>query len=114
MPSIRLKHANPKRPPTSPSRCLEPEDANAMNTDKELPSEVVAELDAGRKIAAIKKLRTMRGLELTEAKRLVDLHLQQHEGTSGPKPPQAETGIGRMLLLAIGVAVIFAIYKYFG
>jgi len=84
-----------------------------MNAENELPSEIIAELDAGRKVAAIKKLRAMQGLDLTEAKRLVDLHLQQHESTSSLKPPKAETGIGRIVLLAIGVAVIFAIYKYF-
>ncbi len=84
-----------------------------MNAGNELPEEVIAELDAGRKVSAIKRLRVMRGIDLKEAKLLVDSHLQQHPGTSGPQPPQAETGIGRILILAIGVGVIFAIYRAF-
>lgn len=85
-----------------------------MNTESELPPEVIAELEAGRKVAAIKKLRAIRGAELVEAKRLVDDYLQEHPDGSRLKPPRTETGIGRIILLVIGVGIIFAIYRHFG
>ena len=55
----------------------------------ELPNEVVNALLAGKKIEAIKLLRTARGLGLKEAKELVEYHL---ENLWADEPATMETG----------------------
>ncbi|MEJ2533654.1 MAG: ribosomal protein L7/L12 [Halioglobus sp.] len=84
-----------------------------MSTETELPDDVVVELEAGRKISAIKKLRTHRGIGLKDAKEIVDGYIEKHPTNSTLQPPRAETGIGRIVTLVIGVGLIYAIYKYF-
>ena len=49
-----------------------------MNTEAELPADVLEAIHAGRKIDAIKRLRAQNGLGLKEAKELVDAYVQQH------------------------------------
>lgn len=83
-----------------------------MSTETELPEGVVAELEAGRKVSAIKKLRSERGIGLKEAKDLVDGYIKKNPTSSSLEPPRAETGIGRIVILVIGVVVIYAIYTY--
>jgi len=83
-----------------------------MSAESELPDEVLAELKSGRKISAIKKLRVARGIGLKEAKTLVDAYLDQQPAGSTRRPPRAETGIGRIVILILGVGIIYAIYQY--
>jgi len=53
-------------------------------TPQPLPAEVVAALEQGQTIEAIKRLRTATGLGLKEAKEAIDRH---HAGTAGrPRP----------------------------
>ncbi|MCB1843734.1 MAG: hypothetical protein KDI09_12290 [Halioglobus sp.] len=84
-----------------------------MTTPIDLPDDVVAELKAGRKISAIKMLRAHKGIDLKSAKALVDDYVNAHPEITSLQPPNAETGIGRIVILAIGVAAIYAAYKYF-
>lgn len=84
-----------------------------MNEEIELPEDVVAELEANRKLSAIKLLRTRQGIDLKEAKELVEAYIKQHPPTATLKPPESESGIGRIIILVIGVAVIYGIYKFF-
>ncbi len=84
-----------------------------MNTEIKLPADVIAELQANRKISAIKRLRTQEGIGLKEAKELVDAYLEQHPVDSRLRVPEADNGFGRVVLLVIGVSVIYGIYKYF-
>lgn len=49
-----------------------------MTANTELEPDVINELNNGRKIAAIKKLRTSRNLGLKEAKELVDNYVSLH------------------------------------
>ena len=84
-----------------------------MNTEVELPADVIAELEANRKVNAIKLLRERHGIGLKEAKQRVDAYQHRHPGSSAHQAPQADTGIGRILILIIGVSVIYGIYKYF-
>jgi len=84
-----------------------------MNTELKLPADVIAELEANRKVSAIKLLRTHKGIGLKEAKELVDGYLEQHPTTSIRQVPQSDSGIGRIILLIIGVSVIYGFYKYF-
>jgi ribosomal protein L7/L12 len=84
-----------------------------MNTEVELPADVIAELEANRKITAIKLLRADRGMDLKKAKELVDAYIAQHPASSTHPVPKSDSGIGRIVILAIGVGVIYGIYKYF-
>ena len=66
-----------------------------MTDTSYLPSEVVAALESGRTVEAIKLLREIRGLGLAEANSAVNQYLARMKATSsgtpsdGPLPPQA-------------------------
>ena len=83
-----------------------------MSRESELPDNVVAELKANRKVSAIKLLRAQRGIGLKESKQIIEAYMEQHLSNPRPKMPESETGIGRILILAIGVGVIYGIYKF--
>ncbi len=83
----------------------------------ELPAEVVAEIEANRKVTAVKMLREQQGIGLKEAKQIVDAYSAQqaagNPGGTSHKVPETDTGIGRIVILIIGVSIIYAIYRYF-
>ena len=63
-------------------------------------------------MTAIKLLRAHKGIGLKEAKELVDAYMEKHP--SSPSGAQkSDGGIGRILLLILGVGVIYALYAYF-
>lgn len=84
-----------------------------MNTEIEMPEDVVAELKANRKVTAIKLLRKHLGVGLKEAKEIVDEYMEQNPSASTLKTPETDTGIGRIVILVIGVGIIYGIYKFF-
>ena len=84
-----------------------------MNTEIELPADVIAELEANRKVTAIKLLRAHQDIDLKEAKGLVDGYMEQHPSSPSHRVSETDRGIGRILILIIGVGVIYGIYKYF-
>ena len=89
-----------------------------MNGQIELPADVIAELRANRKVSAIRKLRGHRGIGLKEAKELVEAYEALPPATATTtttatrRPPETDTGVGRVVLLIIGVTAIFALYKF--
>ena len=83
-----------------------------MNTDMELPADVLAELRANRRITAIKLLRAHQGIGLKEAKEVVDVYLEKHPASTRPQAPETEGGDGRILILIIGVGIIYGLYAY--
>ena len=84
-----------------------------MNTEMELPADVIAEIRANRKIAAIKLLRGQHGIGLKEAKEIVDVYMEEHPGTSNPQATESEGGVGRIVVLILGVGLLYSLYKYF-
>jgi len=79
-----------------------------------LSDEVIAAVDSGNKIKAIKLLREETGLGLKEAKDLIDALAAERRGD----PPIAaamseEGGAGGMIKMVIAIAAILAIYFYF-
>ena len=54
-----------------------------MNSEVELPADVVAEIKANRKITAIKLLREHERIDLKEAKERVDAYLELHPSSAG-------------------------------
>ena len=84
-----------------------------MNTEIELPADVIAEIEANRKISAIKRLRAHQGIGLKDAKELVDGYIAAHPSSASHQLPGTESGIGRIVVMTIGVFVIYGVYKYF-
>ena len=84
-----------------------------MNTEIELPVDVIAEIQANRKVTAIKLLRSHQGIGLKEAKEIVDAYMDSHPSNNSSSAQEPEGSFGRIVILALGVGVIYAIYSYF-
>ena len=72
--------------------------------EPQLPADVIAAIEAGRKIEAIRLLREAEGIELAEAKRLVDLYAAKNPNLLAGSELKDE-GSGGTLLFAIAVVV---------
>ncbi|MFT6957147.1 MAG: hypothetical protein ACJAYC_002155 [Halieaceae bacterium] len=74
-----------------------------MNTETKLPDDVIAEIQANRKIAAIKLLRSHQGIGLKEVKEVVDTYADKHPSSIrvGEEKPQGD--FGRIPVLILGV-----------
>ena len=90
-------------------------DGRVNYTDIEISDDVVSAVDAGRKIEAIKLLREESGLDLAEAKDVVDHLVGERTGVidSGPAPMQEVGGAGSMIKMIVLIAVILFVYFYF-
>ena len=89
----------------------------AEKTDLPMPDElspaVMSAIVSGKKIQAIKLLRQESGLDLREAKAIVDaLSVQQGDQSGTPPVPGFSEEGGASGLLAIGVAAVFAYVLY--
>ncbi|MEH6552385.1 MAG: ribosomal protein L7/L12 [Pseudomonadales bacterium] len=84
-----------------------------MNTETELPADVIAEIQANRKVSAIKLLRAHEDIGLKEAKEVVDAYISKHPSTSHSRAQESEGSFGRILVLILGVGLIYSIYSYF-
>ena len=73
----------------------------------ELEPEVIEKLEQGRKIRAIKMLRTKRLMGLKEAKELVDAYLAQHPYL---KVEKSKNTFEPIFLLAI-IFIVYALYR---
>jgi len=84
-----------------------------MNSDSELPPDVIDAIHANRKIEAIKRLREHSGLGLKEAKHAVEAYARENPQPITAKAPQSESGVGRLVIIGVVVAVAYAVYRYF-
>jgi len=76
--------------------------------------EVLAAVDAGRKIEAIKILREETGLGLADAKHVVDSLVRERRAQSDiPAGMVEEGGAGSMLKMIVVIVVILGVYFYF-
>lgn len=79
---------------------------------KEMPHEVVAALERGRKIEAIKLLRESRGLGLKEAKEAVELYVREHPHLRRSRTVLGGRGHGvwfwLVLILLLGLLILFS------
>jgi hypothetical protein len=83
-------------------------------TDLEISDGVIAAVNRGQKIEAIKILREETGLGLADAKDVVDRLARTHKGESGETSPMPEEGgAGGMIKLVILIAAILGVYFYF-
>jgi hypothetical protein len=76
----------------------------------ELPADIEAALRGGNKIAAIKLLRTAKGIGLKDAKDEIDRFLAGHADIR-PRTT-SDTGVGRFLFLMVLAGLIFSVYYY--
>lgn len=76
-----------------------------MASNTELEPDVIAELNNGRKIEAIKKLRASRNIGLKEAKELVDNYVSLH--------PELDVTVQRTGGSGFIVFIILAVAAYF-
>lgn len=82
-----------------------------MSVNVEFEPEVLTALHAGKKIDAIKTLRSLRGIGLKEAKGLVDSYEDEH-APEGASVQQVEGHFSVAKLLFIGL-IIYLIYMFF-
>jgi len=82
-----------------------------MDSNLELPAQVLNAIHTGRKIDAIKLLRKERGLGLKEAKDIVDAYTVANPQLVVQRSSSGGTG-AIMVVLAIAAAA-YAAYRYF-
>lgn len=80
-----------------------------MSDNNTLSPEAIAALEAGKKIEAIKVLREQRGIGLKQAKIEVDQYISEHPELN----LQTTQSVGRVILIAVVVIIVFGIYKQF-
>jgi len=86
----------------------------ATDSDLDLPSDVIEAIHANKKIEAIKRLRAHRDLGLKEAKLTVEAYARENPRPNMPSMHQSESGLGRIVLLAIALGLLYSAYRYFG
>jgi len=80
----------------------------------ELPPDVVDALRRGRKIDAIKLIRERQGLDLKDAKALVERFVAANRAEPGLAAPGEGVGAGWIVTLIAIVAILYALYTYAG
>lgn len=77
----------------------------------DLPSDVKNAVHENRKIDAIKLLRAHRNLGLKEAKEFIDAYALENRHLIGNQRSGRESGIGRLLIIIILGAIVYAAYR---
>lgn len=89
-------------------------DGHVNYEDLEISDEIIAAVDAGRKIEAIRILREESGLGLKESKEIVDRLARERGGEHGHSAPLQEVGgAGSMVGMIVLIAIILVVYFYF-
>ena len=87
-----------------------------MWTNSSLPfsEEVLAAVDAGRKIEAIKILREETGIGLADAKHAIDSLSRERRGDPAIGAGMTEEGgAGGMIKMIVVIAIVLGVYFYF-
>jgi hypothetical protein len=83
-----------------------------MSSDIELSADVIAEIETNRKVTAIKLLREQQGIGLKEAKEIVDAYQDEHPRDTTHQSRQSQSGIGRLLLVALMIGLAYGLFRY--
>lgn len=82
---------------------------NVRNSN-DLPPSAVEALRQGRKIEAIRIVRQVRGFDLNQAKNTVDAFVKSEPALmASMHGPRGDTGVGRLLLVAVLVGLVVAV-----
>ena len=84
-----------------------------MEDQPELPAEVVAQIQANRKVSAIKLLRASRGIGLKEAKELVDAYIDSNPPSVTKRSSNSRSGDRGLVYIAMIIIIAYALYRYF-
>ena len=84
-----------------------------MNNGMDFSPEVIAEIEANRKVTAIKLLRAQRSIGLKEAKLAVDAYIDQHPYDPAHHSKQPASGIGRLVFIALVAGLAYGLYQFF-
>lgn len=91
-----------------------PPEADVNDREISYSDDVVAAVDGGRKIEAIKRLREETGLGLKEAKHAIDALARERQGNPEIASNMAEEGgAGGMVKLIVLIVVLLAAYFYY-
>lgn len=77
-----------------------------------LPSSVIAAIQSGRKIDAIKSIREQYNLGLKEAKHVVDAYIDENGEDESEEPKTVGITIERVILMLIVIAILYGLYDY--
>jgi len=89
-------------------------EADVDNRNPTFSDEVLAAVDGGRKIEAIKRLREETGLDLKDAKQAIDALARERRGEPGATANMPEEGGARgALKLVVLIVAVLAVYFYF-
>ena len=83
-----------------------------MDIKSELPVDVLEAIHTNRKIEAIKRLRAYSRLGLKEAKEIIDAYIEEHPDRIIKHPSEA-SGFGRIVLIAVVIAVLYSTCRLF-
>ena len=81
--------------------------------NSELPPDVVAAVQANRKVEAIKLLRQHQGIDLKEAKGIIDAYIAENPHAVATRSKEEGSGFGRILLTGIIAALLYGLYQLF-
>lgn len=85
-----------------------------MNSTVELEPEVIAELQSGNKISAIKTLRRLRGIGLKESKEMIELYTAENK-IEGQASAGVDSGSSsKVFFLIVLAGVSYFLYKFAG
>ena len=91
-----------------------PPEADVDDRDYSYSGEIIAAVDSGNKIEAIKRLREETGLGLKEAKHAIDVLSRERRGDPATGAGMSEEGgAGGMIKMVVAIAVLLAVYFYF-
>ncbi len=91
-----------------------PQEACVQDEEPSFSDQVIAAVDSGNKIEAIKRLREETGLGLKEAKAAIDALARDRRGvTPSGTPLPEEGGAGGVVKLIVLIAAVLAVYFYF-
>jgi len=89
-------------------------EAGVNDSQRSYSDEVLAAVDSGQKIEAIKRLREEAGLGLREAKHEIDALARERRGDPAVTANMPEEGgAGGVVKLVLLIAAVLAVYFYF-
>lgn len=102
---------SPPQARTGPSLSRRPGPRKASPADRALPTSATVALAAGRKLDAIKIVRSEWGIDLKEAREAVDSYINSQPGLAESMRSSTASG-GRILLWIVIAAAIVAVYYW--
>ena len=84
-----------------------------MSKQAELPTDVIAAIQANRKIEAIRLLREAQGIGLREAKEAVEAYIKANPHLETNKRNRSRSPMSPLILFVLIAAVAYMAYHFF-